>query len=141
MYSNNSITKLILIHFILASSIFLTLIIVPIESKLAWKIKPQPYQLANEYDDVKLNCEFEDTTSNIQSSNSYFVIWYKDGSSQNVLALNDKLASLNSTNYRIEGKYNLVIRNVTKSHSGLYTCQLFQSNDLISTVNLTVFGN
>lgn len=111
------------------------------ESKLVWKVKPEPFQIANEHDDVRINCEFEDQDKSLGQSNQYFVIWYKDGSSQNVLALNEKLANVNSSNYEIIGKYNLVIKNVSKSNSGLYTCQLFQSNDLISSVNLTVLGN
>lgn len=116
-------------------------------SKLVWKVKPQPYQLAKEHDSVKLNCEFEYTDSggssaqNLSEKAKYFVIWYKDGSSQNVLSLNDQLAQLNSTNFEISGSYNLIIKNLSKEHSGLYTCQLFQSMDLIATVNLTVLGN
>jgi hypothetical protein len=68
------------------------------------------------------------------------VIWYKDGASQNVLSLNDQLASPNNSNYEITGKYSLIIKNATRNHSGQYTCQLFQSNDLVATVNLTVLG-
>jgi hypothetical protein len=101
-------------------------------------------QIVNENDSVQLSCEFKDTSpaDTIQSPQSpnYFVIWYKDGASSNVLSLNDKLANLNNTQYEIRGKYNLVIRNATKKDSGLYTCQLFQSTELVASVNLTVLG-
>ena len=124
-------------------------------SRLVWKVKPQPYQLAKEHDSVRLNCEFEykeesgrtsyktnnnNSQTDQTSDSKYFVIWYKDGSSQNVLSLNDQLSQINSTNFEISGRYNLIIKNLTKEHSGLYTCQLFQSIDLIATVNLTVLG-
>lgn len=106
-------------------------------SKIAWKLKPEPVQIVNENESIQLNCEFIDT-SNSDSSSSHFTIWYRDGASSNVLSLNDKLANLNVTRYEIKGKYNLVIKNVTQKDSGLYTCQLFQSSDLIASVNLTV---
>lgn len=115
-------------------------------SKLVWKVKPQPYQLAKEHDSVKLNCEFEysaaynASTGGNAGAEKYFVIWYKDGASQNVLSLNDQLARPNSTSYEITGTYNLIIKNLTREHSGLYTCQLFQSLDLVASVNLTVLG-
>ena len=115
-------------------------------SKLSWKTRPQETQLAKENDHVQLNCEFQTNSDSPSSSSSspppspYFVIWYKDGASQNVLSLNDQLANLNATNYEISGKYNLIIKNVTKNDSGIYTCQLFQSSDMIASVNLTVLG-
>jgi len=113
-------------------------------SKIVWQVKPNPVQIVNENDSVQLSCEFKDTSpaDTIQSPQSpnYFVIWYKDGASSNVLSLNDKLANLNNTQYEIRGKYNLVIRNATKKDSGLYTCQLFQSTELVASVNLTVLG-
>jgi len=116
----------------------------PMGNKLVWKVKPQPYQLAKEHDSVKLNCEFEYAMASNGSTTTplekYFVIWYKDGASQNVLSLNDQLAHLNSTSYEISGTYNLIIKNLTREHSGLYTCQLFQSADLVASVNLTVLG-
>jgi hypothetical protein len=108
-------------------------------AKLIWKVKPQEYQIAKEYENVKLNCEFENVSPN--DPMNYFVIWYKDGSSQNFISLNNQLANLNATNYEIVGKYNLIIKNVTRNNSGIYTCQLFQSSELISSVNLTVLGN
>ena len=108
------------------------------QAKIAWKIKPQEYQIAKEFDNVKLNCEFENNES--KGDQNYFVIWYKDGSSQNFISLNNQLANLNATNYEIVGKYNLIIKNVTRNNSGIYTCQLFQSSELISSVNLTVLG-
>ncbi|CAF0713218.1 unnamed protein product [Brachionus calyciflorus] len=126
-----------LINKILISGILYALIL-SIECKLVWKTRPQPTQIVNELDTIKLNCEFEETDVKLASQNQFFVIWYRDGSSQNVLSLNDKLANPDATSYEIVGRYNLLIRNVTKNHSGLYTCQLFQSNDLISSVNLTV---
>lgn len=112
--------------------------------KLVWKVKPQPYQLAKEHESVTLNCEFEYSNGSGERATSlekYFVIWYKDGASHNVLSLNDQLAHPNSTSYAISGTYNLIINNLTRAHSGLYTCQLFQSVDLVATVNLTVLGN
>lgn len=117
--------------------------------RVIWKVKPQPYQVAKEFDSVKLNCEFQyestsDTNNKAVTANldvkKHFVIWYKDGRSQNVLSLNDQLAQLNASNYEINGTYNLVIKNLTKENSGLYTCQLFQSIDLVASVNLTVLG-
>ena len=107
-------------------------------TKLAWKAKPQEVQLAKESDTVKLNCEFQ--YSDTSAVAPYFVIWYKDGASQNVLALNDQLANPNASNYEISGKYNLIIKNVSRNDSGVYTCQLFQSSDMITSVNLTVLG-
>ena len=125
-------------YLILVTLMLLLLIQIAHTSKLSWKTRPQETQLAKENDHVKLNCEFK---SNDESPlSSYFVIWYKDGASQNVLSLNDQLANLNATNYEISGKYNLIIKNVTKNDSGIYTCQLFQSNDMIASVNLTVLG-
>jgi hypothetical protein len=109
-------------------------------AKLAWRVKPQEYQIAKEYENVKLNCEFENPSTSGDPTN-YFVIWYKDGSSQNFISLNNQLANLNATNYEIVGKYNLIIKNVTRNNSGIYTCQLFQSSELIASVNLTVLGN
>lgn len=108
--------------------------------KIDWKIKPQSSQIVNENESIQLNCEFQDTSTHNLQASSHFTIWYKDGASSNVLSLNDKLANLNDTQYEIKGKYNLVIKNVTKKDSGLYTCQLFQSNDLVASVNLTVLG-
>lgn len=113
-------------------------------SKLVWKVKPQPYQLAKENESVRLNCEFEYAHNQALQQvtpEKYFVIWYKDGASQNVLSLNDQLAHVNSTSYEISGTYNLIIKNLTRQHSGVYTCQLFQSLDLVASVNLTVLGN
>ena len=94
-------------------------------------------QVIKESESVRLNCEFEETDGR---DSGYFVIWYKDGASQNVLSLNDKLANLNATRYEISGKYNLLIKNATRDDSGQYTCQLFQSNDMVASVNLTVLG-
>lgn len=111
-----------------------------IDCKLVWKKRPEPVQIVNEYENIELGCEFREDDPNLVNQSQYFVIWYRDGSSQNVLSLNDKLANLDSTNYQIVGKYNLLIKNASKANSGLYTCQLFQSNDLISSVNLTVLG-
>ncbi len=111
----------------------------PTSAKLVWKVKPQEYQIAKDFENVKLNCEFEN--ANPHDPMNYFVIWYKDGSSQNFISLNNQLANLNATNYEIVGKYNLIIKNVTRNNSGIYTCQLFQSSELISSVNLTVLGN
>ena len=111
-----------------------------IDCKLVWKKRPEPIQIVNEYEDIQLDCQFQEDDPSIGNHSQYFVIWYRDGSSQNVLSLNDKLANLDSTNYQIVGKYNLLIKNASKANSGLYTCQLFQSNDLISSVNLTVLG-
>ena len=110
--------------------------------KVAWKVKPQPVLIAKENDHVTLNCEFETVKENEGQivNNNFFVIWYKDGASQNVLSLNDQLADLNRTNYEINGKYNLVIKNVSRNDSGQYTCQLFQSNEMVASVNLTVLG-
>ncbi len=100
--------------------------------------------MAKENEQVQLNCEFEEDNeinNNSSELSKNFVIWYKDGASHNVLSLNDQLgANLNSLNYEIKGKYNLIIRNLTRNHSGLYTCQLFQSSDLVASVNLTVLG-
>lgn len=114
-------------------------------TKLVWKVRPQAVQVAKEHDNVKLNCEFEYEYANGSRGRSseaekYFVIWYKDGASQNVLSLNDQLAHVNSTSYEISGTYNLIIKNLTRAHSGVYTCQLFQSIDLVASVNLTVLG-
>ncbi|RNA25597.1 hypothetical protein BpHYR1_035639 [Brachionus plicatilis] len=109
-----------------------------IDCKLVWKKRPEPAQIVNEYDNIELDCEFQEDNPSLVNQTQYFVIWYRDGSSQNVLSLNDKLANLDSTNYQIVGKYNLLIKNASKANSGLYTCQLFQSTDLISSVNLTV---
>ncbi len=113
-------------------------------AKIVWKTKPQEFQMVKENEKVQLNCEFKeeqskddtDLTKNLANN---FVIWYKDGHSQNILALNDRLANLNS-NYEINGTYNLVIKNLTRNDSGLYTCQLFQSKNMLATVNLTVLG-
>lgn len=116
----------------------LVLLIQGVEPKIVWKTKPDKQQIARENESVKLNCEFE--SKGADSPPAYFVIWYKDGASNNVLALNDQLANLNSTNYEINGKYNLIIKNLTRNDSGVYTCQLFQSNDMIASVNLTVLG-
>jgi hypothetical protein len=120
--------------------IFILVVFLPYytHAKIVWKIKPQEYQIAKEFDNVKLNCEFENSDS--KTHPNYFVIWYKDGSSQNFISLNDQLANLNASQYEINGKNNLVIKNVTRNNSGIYTCQLFQSNELISSVNLTVLG-
>lgn len=114
-------------------------------AKIVWKTKPQEFQMVKENEHVQLNCEFKEEQSrddNELTKNlaNNFVIWYKDGHSQNILALNDRLANLNS-NYEINGTYNLVIKNLTRNDSGLYTCQLFQSKDMLATVNLTVLGN
>lgn len=110
------------------------------EAKIVWRVRPQEYQIAKEYDNVKLNCEFENSDPSDKSTN-YFVIWYKDGSSQNFISLNNQLANLNANDtYEIVGKYSLIVKNVTRNNSGIYTCQLFQSNELISSVNLTVLG-
>jgi hypothetical protein len=115
----------------------LVLLIQGVEPKIVWKTKPDKQQIARENESVKLNCEFE--SKGADSPLTYFVMWYKDGN-QNVLTLNDQLANLNGTNYEINGKYNLIIKNLTRNDSGVYTCQLFQSNDMIASVNLTVLG-
>lgn len=113
-------------------------------NKLVWKTRPEALRVVKENDNVLLNCEFEYANNKQQTQQqqqqSYFVIWYKDGSSQNVVALNDQLANPNATNYEIKGKYNLLIKNVNKNDSGQYTCQLFQSSELVATINLTVLG-
>ena len=136
------------IHFIVILSIqafLLAAIANHVDAKIQWKTKPEPFKVVKENENVKLDCEFEDVLmpgSRQQQTPSapYFVIWYKDGASQNVLALNDQLANLNASNYEISGKYNLVIKNVSRNDSGQYTCQLFQSSDLVATINLTVLG-
>ena len=109
-----------------------------VDAKVQWKTRPLPFKVVKENENVKLDCEFE--SAGPSSPAPYFVIWYKDGASQNVLALNDQLANLNASNYEITGKYNLIIKNVSRNDSGMYTCQLFQSSDLVATINLTVLG-
>ena len=64
-------------------------------------------------------------------------MWTKNG---NTLALNNQLANLNATNLEISGTYNLIIKNLKSNDSGIYTCQLFQWNDLSMSINLTVLG-
>ena len=107
-------------------------------AKTVWHVKPEPIQLVNENQSIQLNCEFKEVPAS--NASNYYVIWYKDGASSNVLSLNDKLANPNATRYEISGKYNFVIKNATQKDSGLYTCQLFQSNELVASVRLTVLG-
>lgn len=106
--------------------------------KIVWQVKPDPIQVVNENQSIQLNCEFNEEPAN--EASNYYVIWYKDGASSNVLSLNDKLANPNATRYEINGKYNFVIHNATQKDSGVYTCQLFQSNELVASVRLTVLG-
>ena len=124
--------------------IIVVAVVVVVESQassIVWKTRPEALRVVKENDNVLLNCEFEYTNNNNkQQQQQYFVIWYKDGSSQNVVALNDQLSNPNATNYEIKGKYNLLIKNVNKNDSGQYTCQLFQSSELFATINVTVLG-
>ncbi len=112
--------------------------------RLKWKTKPHGALLVHESESVTLGCEFELAARSEQSANNnYFVIWYKGddaSSNNNVISLNDQLSSKTNSTYQINGTYNLLIRNVTRHHAGIYTCQLFQSDDMVASVNLTVLG-
>ena len=123
--------------------------------RLKWKTKPNGTLVAHENEPVTLHCEFEQvaaatsdaaatpTMSIKDNKDNYFVIWYKEddtSSNNNVISLNDQLSSKTNSSYHINGTYNLVIQNVTRNHAGVYTCQLFQSDDMIASVNLTVLG-
>lgn len=98
--------------------------------KIKWKKKPVESLLINEYQSIIFECEFDNLPSN------QFVMWLKNGV---ILSLNDKLADLKNENlYEIIDKYSLRIKNVTSFDRGQYTCQIFQSDEFKSSVNLSV---